>query len=74
MSVLERPEDAEQWQDWGLMCFYCVQPLTEFPAIHWLGADGHIYFHPKCLINFQIRTTVDLYVVAQRQRLDEDVI
>lgn len=76
MSVLDRREDAE-WErdDDFLYCFFCGSMITEFPAIHWCGAQvGHIYFHPKCMMNFNIRTTVDVYVAAQRLRLDEDLI
>lgn len=62
--------DEMAWEDEPRIvgCFFCCQLLT-LPALHWLGAQGHIYLDRNCFDTLFIRLAVDAHVIDRRGRL-----
>jgi hypothetical protein len=48
-------------------CFFCANPLR-LPAIHWLGAQGHVYVDRVCFSDLFVRLAVDAHVIDRRWR------
>lgn len=61
MSLTSPVPDAEGivFTSIGETCFLCDRPTTD-PSFHWMGATGHVFFHPSCAATFAEKIVEDL--------------
>ena len=48
----------------GQDCFLCGDRLSD-PAVHWMGATGHIYLHPDCVLDLAVRMSRDVHEIRK---------
>lgn len=58
----------------GQTCFHCCQPVTEDPAIYWLGANEQnesidLMLHPACALDFALRLLRDVHAYECQMHL-----
>jgi hypothetical protein len=59
-SSVPDPESGIAFTAIGKDCFYCLTPLSD-PAVHWMGAAGDIYLHPRCVLDLFVRLARDVH-------------
>ena len=52
------------------VCFLCFERIG-YPSVYWFGADGAIWFHPACALEFGRKLSADVEQLIKWQGIKE---